>query len=998
MGCTVMSNINFDNPWLLLVAVPLIVLFTVPFLIAVRKDNRNAHNIASQIMHVVLAIIIGFAAAGTNFTTVLTKTQVYVVADVSYSANKNLDTIDNIIKSQIELPKNSQVGVITFGKNYELLCDLTDQSKVTSVKTSIENGTVDDSETNIAPALLYAGTLFGEEVIKRVVLITDGKQTDDVDTSAMRRAVDTLEAQGVKVDAYFLDDNLSSDTPEVQISSAEFTPSTFLNHDETVSVSIQSNVQTDVMVYLYKNGEMLDSSTKTAKLDEGNNRVEMNLDTTESGWHNYEVRIRVVPEENDASEFNNSYTFTQNVESDKKVLIVTGEWEDAQLLIDQYAGNSIVDLYENAPQITSNTRKSFQEAVANNYENATAYCFDLDIVASGMNLQNVPYTLEDLCQYDEIVLSNVDIREINFTTMFMQNLESAVATLGKSLITLGNTYIADTLVEPNSDLDKLSAMLPVRYGPSLNGDRQYYTIIMDISSSMLGVQLQAAKDVAKKLINTLQDEEGNADMISLIAFYGNSWEFYGPKSYKGDSETINEIYEMIDSLEVRQGTNLSGALRTAYNNLNGSSDSYTNKQIMLITDGENSTSDYEPSENYVQMLYEIGVITSIFDVGRLGDNAADAQHPTGSPNTSNSAYQFLRRLYDIGVDEGGNHLSQYYYCYMTSAQEVPDILFGDMFEQIKETKIENTDTKVIVNRYADDVLEGMPNTSDDMPHVTGYYVGTARGSAISVLDLDYGKKPDGSPDYKALYAYWTYGEGKVASFASSPSDGWMEDWSNNGKTLTQTFLNNVLDTNIPSVKAAYPYTFSVLRDGNATHITVVPPRDNNSSAVLKLSATIKVWLLNSDDSIDTDGIEPIKEATMTFNKDRFSYSFTSSEEGKYKIEVVYLNSNLQKEYSSVSVFNVAYANEYNSFTGYEASPLFRAINGRGQVVVDNGKLILENEDYEVGTYTNDYTVPLLVIAVVLFVVDIIVRKLKWEDIVSFFGGFKKTQTTGGKKS
>ncbi len=89
-----MSSINFDNPWLLLLAIPLAALFIVPFFIAIRKDNANGHNIASGVIHIIMALLIAFVAAGTSVVTTVTQTDVYVLADVSYSANKNLDVVD----------------------------------------------------------------------------------------------------------------------------------------------------------------------------------------------------------------------------------------------------------------------------------------------------------------------------------------------------------------------------------------------------------------------------------------------------------------------------------------------------------------------------------------------------------------------------------------------------------------------------------------------------------------------------------------------------------------------------------------------------------------------------------------------------------------------------------------------------------------------------------------------------------------------------------------
>lgn len=1010
MGCTVMSNINFDNPWLLLVAVPLIVLFTVPFVIAVRKDNRNWHNITSQVMHIVLAIIIGFAAAGTNFTTVLTKTEVYIVADVSYSANKNLDTIDNIIKSQIELPKNSQVGLITFGKNYELLSELTEQAKLESVSKSIEEGTIDDSETNIAPALYYAGSLFGEEAIKRVVLITDGKQTDEADTSAMRRAVDTLEAQGVKVDAYFIDDNMSADAPEIQISKAEYTRSTFLNHEEQVIVTIQSSVATDAMIYLFKDGEVLEDSTRAPELEVGQNRVEMDLDTTESGWHNYEIRIRAVPETNDTSDFNNSYTFTQNVANNKNVLIITGDWNDTQLLVDQYAGSAAVDIYENANAISVGDRYSYFNRIHAEYENVNYYTFaevneNSNLYKAG-GAKAVPITIDELCLYDEIVLSDVDVRTIANPELFMRNLEVVVSNLGKSLITLGNTYIGDA-TELNDNLDKLSTMLPVNYKSS-SEDKKYYVIAIDVSATMNGARLDGAKSVAKKLISTLQDD----DMLSVLGIYGNVNYFREPTPFTNNAETIQSLYNLINKIEIQQGTNFSNAFNQIYEKLSGVYQNYSNKQIMFITDGVSSTSDYNNTTQLVTNLFkDFGAITSVFDVGRSVDTpAAEPNLPAGAPNRSNAAYQFLDSLCNICTDENGERYSDYNYCNMVSAEQIPETTFGAMFEQIFETKQDNKATRIIVKRRADDVMENMPQTDANMPNVTGYYVGRAKGSAVDVLNLNHAVLSNGAIDERALYAYWNYGEGRVATFTCSPTGNWLTNWNQTAatdseKSLTQTFLDNMMEVNVPKSKADYPYAFTALQTGSSTSVTITPPRSTDSTSILRLSVSIKVWHIESDDLLNTDEIEPIIDADMSLSKDHFAYTFASSEMGKYKIEVTYKNGLTDQEYLSVAVFDVAYANEYNSFTGYEASPLYRAINGRGQVIVPEevdgvlqyGKLVLENEEYEIGTYTNDYTIPLLVVAVVLFIVDIIIRKLKWEDIVSFFGGFKKTQTTGGKK-
>jgi len=299
-----MSSINFDNVYLLFIIIPLLALITVPFFLAIKKENANGHNIASMALHVLMAVIIAFAAAGTQVVTVITETNVYVLADVSYSANKNLDTVDNYIRDlSRNLPGNSKMGVLCFGKDCVQLTSLGGSLK--SVKTA----QVDDSETNIAEAMEYAGTLFKDGVIKRLVVITDGKQTYSGDESELRRTVTNLQGQNIHVDAIFLDDTLSPSAKEVQISGADYTRKTYLGHKEEVSVTVDSSFATsNTTVEIYKNGEILEDKTKKNRsFPMGTSTVSFELDTAEMGVFNYEVKII---DESDESSLNNNYSFT----------------------------------------------------------------------------------------------------------------------------------------------------------------------------------------------------------------------------------------------------------------------------------------------------------------------------------------------------------------------------------------------------------------------------------------------------------------------------------------------------------------------------------------------------------------------------------------------------------------------------------------------------------------------------------------------------------------
>ena len=185
-----MKSISFDNPYWLFIAIPLIAAVLIPFFISVSKDNRTKGWITSLIIHIVIIVSIALSAAGLVHTTVMTRTKVYVVADVSYSSERNLDKIDEYIK-QIEdnLPSKSMMGDICFGKDVQILTSAGKEVR------SVKEATVDDSGTDIAKALDYTANLFGAGEIKRIVLITDGfSTTKDGDTAA---AVERTVAKGI---------------------------------------------------------------------------------------------------------------------------------------------------------------------------------------------------------------------------------------------------------------------------------------------------------------------------------------------------------------------------------------------------------------------------------------------------------------------------------------------------------------------------------------------------------------------------------------------------------------------------------------------------------------------------------------------------------------------------------------------------------------------------------------------------------------------------------
>ena len=60
-----MRSISFDNPYLLLLFIPLLAAVIVPVAIAIRKDNRSKSVVTSLILHLLIVCMIVLSVAGT---------------------------------------------------------------------------------------------------------------------------------------------------------------------------------------------------------------------------------------------------------------------------------------------------------------------------------------------------------------------------------------------------------------------------------------------------------------------------------------------------------------------------------------------------------------------------------------------------------------------------------------------------------------------------------------------------------------------------------------------------------------------------------------------------------------------------------------------------------------------------------------------------------------------------------------------------------------------
>ncbi len=885
-----MKDISFDNPWLLLVAIPAFILILVPFFVIGNKDNKSLSWKISIGLHFVIVVLVTLAIAGLKATSVLTKTTVYVVADVSYSSERNFDEIDGYVQEIKEnLPVNSSMGVVCFGRDVILLTPAGRTVK------SVAEAKVDETATDIVGALNYTETLFKDDEIKRIVLITDGNDTVTTSVGAIASTVNRLTENGIKIDTIFLDNNIQEGEDEVQINGVEYTGSTYLGHATHVDILVQSSSENNVMVELYMREKATDDQAEAEfdkidytvlTLNEGINTVKMDLLSTTSGTFEYMVKVVA---DKDISEHNNSWTFTQEIVGRTKILLITGDQKDESLIELMYGSEAEIDSYI--------------------------------VKDSGANGQGtvVPFMLEEIIEYDEIVVSNVDIRDIRHVNAFIDSLDMAISQYGKSLITFGDLRLQTDAEDMT--FAKFKELLPVTYGNS-NREGRLYTIVLDVSHSMFySSKFTTAKQSAIRLLSILGDD----DYVCLVTFSGE----VNVKTPRKASVCREELIEYINGLSTEHGTDIGWGLEEALKKVKELK--LEENQIMLISDGFS----FESTKDAVQIateLYQYGAtISAIWTVG-AGESGGDA---------------ILKQIVKPYSEATGGR-----YYKITKPEDVEGIIFGSVADHIGKV-IVTENAKVNIVRYNEGIVKGFGADGIQIPMVSGYIISIEKYDAIVPLTVTH-QRSNGYTESMPLYAYRSHGNGRVSSFTSNLSSNWTGNWTTEVKKL---FVNNMFLSNTPKERHDAPFTVNIERTDQDAYIEIVPSILNPDA-----ETTLKITL--------PDGRKITR--ALSFDSQKYFYTLETIGEGVYTIDITYKYDD--KTFKVSESFNIAYLAEYNEFVGCDTSKIYEFMRGKG--TINEGSIPdLENDKKEVSTYQESYEIPLLIAAIVVFVVDILIRKL-----------------------
>lgn len=424
-----------------------------------------------------------------------------------------------------------------------------------------------------------------------------------------------------------------------------------------------------------------------------------------------------------------------------------------------------------------------------------------DVTAEVTAPEAMPTELAGLSNYEAVVLVNVPARVLPVKAM--ANLPLYVKELGKGLIMIGGDRSYGVGGYGQTPLeDALPVYMDVR-------DREErpelaLVFVIDKSGSMdachcSGPNQSTAQmrrggtpkiDIAKEAVIQATDVLRERDTVGVVAFDGSA--HWIVPAQRGP--TVEQVTNALAPVPPEGGTNIRSGLQAAEDALR-TSDARI-KHAILLTDGWSSGGD---NLEIAQRMREAGITLSVVAAG------------------GGSAEQ-LETL----ANEGGGR-----YYPTTRMEEVPEIFVQETIRAVGNYLIEEPFTPSY--GASSPVLDALTN---GLPPLYGYNGTTAKDTAQVVLT---------GIDENPVLAQWQYGLGRSIAWTSDAKGKWARDWVQWPEF--PRFASQLVGWVLPSVSqqsaAGLGTQTEVINEGAQTSIAVTvqdengAPRDN-----LALRATI----------------------------------------------------------------------------------------------------------------------------------------------------------------
>lgn len=927
--------VDFINPWYLLLIIVFAAFTIIPYFKISKKYRKTRNRITSMVLHGIVALLVVFILSGMTFvkTSANSNNEIILLVDVSNTENKVEKKRDDFINTVINQCKfdNFKIGVVTFGYDQEYAVPLTRDYKNVYDKYKMAD-LPDTSATNIAAALLYTKDLFTDYGNGKIVLITDGKETDENAKSVIRQVSTT----GIKIDVVNIESSYK-DEDEVQIVGVKLPDYHVCVDDEcNISIDIYSSYEESVTVKLYDNDVCDENGEVIVDLHPGIQSVSFKHIYKSDGLHELKFKITNLK---DSVEENNEYISYFYLDLYNKILI-----------IEQESGQS-----ERLSSILTN-QDAFKVDILNVYED------------------KLPTKVDELRKYDEIIMNNIANSDLN--EEFVDILNDYVYNYGGGLFTTGGS---DSLGEAHAynRLDMIGSnyqqMLPVQainYTPPVG-----VIVIIDTSGSMASKDddgnslLDWAKAGASSCLNALSERD-YFGLMTLDSDYNTILELT-PRTQEA------KILSAIESInEATGGTVFPGAIDRAGQALRALK-SVDKKHIIIVSDGYVSKTDIAKYEEYAKNYHDTdGITISVVGVDMTIPAGNNYNVPVEQIETDSAYGKMLRltkltggRLHVVPKDQGSKLVTQ-----MREDLNAPEIKEVNPEEFYP---IMTNATSPIFNGVERRVGEDVNSSNTMTTKLAGFYGVKVRANAKIILSANFNVP---------LYAQWKYGKGTVGSLMVDVYGDFSSDFINDPNG--ERFLKNVVANITPTESIRSNDIKLVLYEDNYSNVLSVYTNILDGE---RIEGTIKYngrtlslnEVIQDVSNSDLRNSDCYVLSALSVDNNYSRTRFIIKTPGVYEIEIIkYDSEGKMIGYNSVYK-ELAYSKEYDILVENEID---YAVLLTEFATLGKGKLIQDLEDPHEIIDTFDTTLKrtfdprylFAILAIICFLLDIAVRKFKFK--------------------
>ena len=936
-----MENFRIEwaiNPWLMLLLIPALALTLLPYFRVAKRYRRTRNRICSIIFHMIIMVLSISVLAGMYFTYDMnnSKNEMIILVDVSYSAEEDATAIanrDTFIRDILRANNDRyKVGIVTFGYGQNYAAELSYDTDLVfnqymSAPRPEESGTdIASALTFVWDAQMHAG-LFNYPQYGKIVLISDGLQTDGEALSVVKN----ITKDGIRIDTVCLSATAPADIQVIGLNPPD--QSIVVDQSFEMKISLQSAVAvaeggatlTLVDEYVDATGmeQKIETPFKEFSLVRGVQTIPIRHSFKAAGLHRLHVEFE---SENDNLTLNNEFYSYYELYVHDKVLIV-----------ERYEGESL-----EIRRTISRDEEFLEDSIFDAKD-----LFDVDTY--NIFDEKLPRTVNELRAYDQVILVNISEADMQQADGFEDSLYLYVRDYGGGLFTVGgperdedgaivmdqnNAKVPAQHSYNETDMkgSKYQAMLPVNissYTPPIA-----VMILVDASGSMAEktdyqglTRLELAQKGALACLNALTDR----DYCGIGSFNDAYTHLLNPTPVTQKSKIRNAINAIPSS---NSGTYFSYGIKRACELLS-TVQNVEKRHIIIITDGIPGDSPAQTAQ-YLANL--------------------DSYYRTYGITCSVGGIDIAGNEYEAGITAAMNQIAaagrgNFFY------PEDPSEFASKCVEELQQATVEGAMAEMFSPTISDvtSVLAGITNLDLERTRMYGYFVSKKKTTGEVRVPLMAGSVP--------LYAQWEFGKGKVGSFMSDlTEDNWGIQFI--ASTTGMKFLHNVVTNLMP------------VEDIRAKEIDVILQEDNYSTRAsiftnMNEGDTLEVRVQRISDEASQ---EQIAEQTSV---NRFT--FKTFEPGIHKVTVIKYDAT-GKEISRLETYrSFSYSKEYNVFRDpEEGAALLAGIAADGDgYVIERPNDIFGNENLH---QTFDPRLVFIIAALVLFLLDVAVRKFKFKWI------------------